>query len=389
MGTSLTGLTPATTYDSLIKVGNNNPLSATAVYLSDGLGTDTPISLSTTLVGIGLNTPRTILDIYNYATPPVITVSSQKAFDVAGTLIGGIQGIQHATLTASSGAMYFKSETGNAAQGKITFETGSALGSSSEKMVIGFNGNVGIGITAPTARLNTKGSGATSATFSFVAENSTNTRSIIFTDEGKLSFNSSTTSKMNIDSGTTAISFSSASSDILTGGAVGIQYATGLANANGISYTIGPNESHSFRKTIQLDGGISANSYYTMALVDSGATYTGTYQMIVVIPTVNLTGAGAKNVVGYTFKPTLTSSANTKLFGAVFENGGLLIGGAATSANASASLEVISTTQGILPPRMTTIQKNAIATPAAGLMVYDTTTNKLCCYNGTIWNDLF
>jgi len=62
----------------------------------------------------------------------------------------------------------------------------------------------------------------------------------------------------------------------------------------------------------------------------------------------------------------------------------------ATSAHAtSASFQVDSTTTGILPPRMTTTQKNAIASPAAGLVVYDSTTNKLCCYNGSTWNDLF
>jgi hypothetical protein len=52
-------------------------------------------------------------------------------------------------------------------------------------------------------------------------------------------------------------------------------------------------------------------------------------------------------------------------------------------------LSMSSTTQGFLPPRMTTTQKNAIASPAAGLVVYDSTTNKLCCYNGSTWNDLF
>jgi hypothetical protein len=56
---------------------------------------------------------------------------------------------------------------------------------------------------------------------------------------------------------------------------------------------------------------------------------------------------------------------------------------------ASAVLQADSTTRGFLPPRMTTTQKNAIATPAAGLVVYDSTTNKLCCYNGSTWNDLF
>ena len=57
--------------------------------------------------------------------------------------------------------------------------------------------------------------------------------------------------------------------------------------------------------------------------------------------------------------------------------------------NSSAALSADSTTKGFLPPRMTTTQKNAIASPAAGLVVYDSTTNKLCCYNGSTWNDLF
>jgi hypothetical protein len=66
-----------------------------------------------------------------------------------------------------------------------------------------------------------------------------------------------------------------------------------------------------------------------------------------------------------------------------------LMVGSASFASASARLQVDSTTQGFLPPRMTTTQKNAIATPATGLVLYDTTTNKLCCYNGSTWNDLF
>jgi hypothetical protein len=53
--------------------------------------------------------------------------------------------------------------------------------------------------------------------------------------------------------------------------------------------------------------------------------------------------------------------------------------------NASARLQVDSTTQGFLPPRMTTTQKLAIGTPAAGLMVYDTTLNQMSYYNGTLW----
>jgi hypothetical protein len=60
-----------------------------------------------------------------------------------------------------------------------------------------------------------------------------------------------------------------------------------------------------------------------------------------------------------------------------------------TTTYASAIFAIGSTTRGFLPPRMTTTQKNAISSPAAGLVVYDSTTNKLCCYDGSTWNDLY
>lgn len=63
--------------------------------------------------------------------------------------------------------------------------------------------------------------------------------------------------------------------------------------------------------------------------------------------------------------------------------------GAATTQNASAVLDVESTTQGFLPPRMTTAQRDLIATPAAGLVIYNTSTNKHQGYNGTTWNDFY
>lgn len=51
----------------------------------------------------------------------------------------------------------------------------------------------------------------------------------------------------------------------------------------------------------------------------------------------------------------------------------------------SAQLAVVSTTGGFLPPVITTTQKNAISSPAAGLVVYDNTLNKLCVFTGSAW----
>jgi hypothetical protein len=64
--------------------------------------------------------------------------------------------------------------------------------------------------------------------------------------------------------------------------------------------------------------------------------------------------------------------------------GGTQIANSTGGINASAKLQVDSTTKGFLPPRMTTTERNAIASPAAGLMIYNTTTAKLNVYT-TAW----
>ena len=53
--------------------------------------------------------------------------------------------------------------------------------------------------------------------------------------------------------------------------------------------------------------------------------------------------------------------------------------------DASAKLDVMSTTQGFLPPRMSTTQRDAVSSPSEGLMIYNTTTNLLNFFNGTVW----
>ncbi len=55
-----------------------------------------------------------------------------------------------------------------------------------------------------------------------------------------------------------------------------------------------------------------------------------------------------------------------------------------TNADASAMLDVKSTTKGFLPPRMTQTERDAI-TATEGLIVYNTTTKKPNFYNGTEW----
>ena len=86
--------------------------------------------------------------------------------------------------------------------------------------------------------------------------------------------------------------------------------------------------------------------------------------------TLNVGDAGSATRL---FSASTVAQAGT-LSQALAVTGNVGIGGAAA---ASAALTVTSTTQGLLFPRMTEVQRDAISAPAAGLVIYNTTTNKL------------
>ncbi len=66
----------------------------------------------------------------------------------------------------------------------------------------------------------------------------------------------------------------------------------------------------------------------------------------------------------------------------------LAINNDGSPANASALLDVKSTSKGFLPPRMSTVQRDLISIPAAGLVIFNITTNSLQLYDGTGWVSL-
>jgi hypothetical protein len=65
---------------------------------------------------------------------------------------------------------------------------------------------------------------------------------------------------------------------------------------------------------------------------------------------------------------------------------GIAVNGDGTDPDASAILDVKSTTKGLLIPRMTLAQRNAITTPATGLIVYQTdSVPDFYFWNGAVW----
>ena len=63
------------------------------------------------------------------------------------------------------------------------------------------------------------------------------------------------------------------------------------------------------------------------------------------------------------------------------------VGVGTTTPDASAALEIESTTKGFLPPRMDTAARNAIDSPVAGLVIYNTTAACVQFFNGALWFD--
>jgi len=131
MGTTLTGTTPQDTYDSLIKVTDNGPLSATAKYLSDGLGNDSILALSTTAVGLGTATPNALLTLKG--TTPFIRIER--------TGVPTWQ-IQNNTIVSTNG-----------------FSINNITAATTPFFIDGTSGNVGIGTGSPTSILHARRAG--------------------------------------------------------------------------------------------------------------------------------------------------------------------------------------------------------------------------------------
>jgi hypothetical protein len=107
--------------------------------------------------------------------------------------------------------------------------------------------------------------------------------------------------------------------------------------------------------------------------------------------------ADAGTLTGTILKSTVTGSSLTSvgtiasLTTGAITNSGKLIVGASIAASASAILEVSSTTQGFLPPRMNYYQRTQIASPIAGLTIWCSNCGdygEMQVFNGNSWTNM-
>ena len=110
----------------------------------------------------------------------------------------------------------------------------------------------------------------------------------------------------------------------------------------------------------------------------NGVLFDGSADIIVTANAGTLTGTTlASNVINSSLTSVGTLT-NTTI------NGKLIVG-ASSAVSSSAVLEASSTTQGFLPPRMSTSQRDLIGSPVAGLTIWNTTNTQLEVYDGSYW----
>ena len=353
MGISLNGLTPAGTYPGLIKTGDNTAISGTPKVLSDGNGNDLPMEVSTTGVNFTNN-----LTQGGTALQPVL---------VSGTNIKTINGAS----VLGSGDIVTPSTPPSGVAGAIQFSAGSAFNSDASNLFWDdTNKRLGVGTNAPSATGHFIGVNNLSTSFTSKFESALGQGIMSIANDGGVQIGDYTGSGY-----TSSLYFLRPSGGNRAGRLVQSNTDLTLTNAaggfvmNGLQCTIKGSGSTSATTSLLVQNSAGTE---LLKVSDNGTTSLGGLSFGDGIVGGNPYFAGI--VFGPNFRITPAGTAN---FGA---------GGAA---NASAQLEITSTTKGFLPPRMTTTQKNAIASPATGLVLYDSTTNKLCCYNGSTWNDLF
>jgi len=429
--TYLTTSTAASTYLPI-----SNPTATgtlTAPTISNTLGAN--FATTSGSVGIGTTSPQNLLHVKGTSAVGLGVRNSHfiiESAETAGVDVGAVlkfAGQSGNTVNPYSfGTIEAKKESAltNNYSSYLAFHTIGDTGGSTERMRINGSGNVGIGTTGASYKLHVLGGniyvGGAGAGVR-IEDRSLSSRSFqLYVDGGALAF-------YNHNNSTQPVT-------ITDGGNFGIGTTTPASKLH-ISGT-GDN-------TFKIASTATNNPYLNLTLQNASTTPYGVleagdgvaYRALVLNPTSGNVGIGTGttapayklDVTGtsrFTSKMIINSAFNSGLSllngssnGQIFNDGNLHLeaaeylwingnstsltsisaGGGNTYINsgggrvgigtttpvASAILDITSTTQGVLFPRLTTTQINAITSPANGLTVYNTTLAVLCFYDGTGW----
>jgi hypothetical protein len=367
-------------------------------------------------VGVGTSSPATKF-VVEAATPEVRISSSVNTVSNTNTLRFSSSA---SSGTYAGGGAYIQSIQGSGVDVySLAFGTAQSSTTATERMRIDSSGSVGIGTSSPAAKVHVEGSGTTTAATVLVKNISTAASTY-----GSVETQSDSTSALYLRTyslATTSAAFGTAlggASLLGTFGAASTGMLVGTNNATPLILGTSNNE----RMRIDSSGNVgigttspgakltTANSYVvptngvsssTVAIFSNNAVASGEANISVLSRSSGYsrmyfgsqTQENAQYIEGYSPGSTAaylafgTGTGGSGVSGTerirIDSSGNVGIG--TSSPSASAILDAQSTTKGVRMPNMTTTQKNAISSPAAGLMVFDTTLVKLCVYSGSAW----
>jgi hypothetical protein len=199
---------------------------------------------------------------------------------------------------------------------------------------------------------------------------------------GNLLIGTSTNAGFNLDVNGTArvqgnLTITSGNSIINSGN--NLNFRTNLAGGSG--YVVDARSFNTLNSSNNEQGFATFEGTYAPTSISGSPSFNS----LKLLPTINQTGGANGITRGLFINPTLTSAADWRAIEVT--SGGAYIN--TTSVQASAILQADSTTKGFLPPRMTAAQRTAIASPAEGLIVYQTdSVIGLYIYANATWRSL-
>lgn len=302
----LQNLTPANTYKALLQIGDytdgiSGDTGANALQVSDGAGNNTSLALSTDRVGIGTTSPSSLLHLeesVGSGDAEVLMLRNPLANAVGESVSIAFQGATQIDMAKIEARTQGANASG--APCDLVFQTASDGSAATDRMTIDSSGNVGIGTTSPSAKLQVE------------------------TSDNTTIFDPTDTNPPLLED------YLAALRNVYTGGNVAGTFA-------GIQFNV--------------RGG------------DSTQNAVGAINLVV--------EQNDERKAALTFTPSSATTVRPEAM-RIDSSGNVGIG----TTSPSAPLEVSSTTGGVIMPRMTTTQMNAISSPTDGEMIYNTTANK-------------
>jgi len=379
---------PVTLNSQGLRVAASSGISGTASFIQDGDGTNSALAISSTAVGIGTASPSDKIEIISNSPQFGATITNTTA-NPARLTLANTEG--SANIDCNNNLLVLTNNTAS-------------------DLVIDSAGNVGIGMTDPKNKLSVicgttphaeeggislhtvnaaSNHGSNGPRAYIVAKLSNNWKTNLLFKVNKLDINAAPTEAMRIDSDGN-VGIGTTSPDVNT--------QLHIKNNETANFKVERNKTS---ETNAQNGYLKFTSAQAHSVIYSKDLDNNNKDLVIDAGTVFIKGSnlGIENTdgtnscyisnIGSSGASTLNLGGDSTNTGGLFvleEGHGVNQGNVGIgTASPTAPLEVASTTGGVIMPRLTTTQMNAISSPTDGEMIYNTTANKFYGRAGGSW----